>query len=225
MIDLGSNRCQHARGAFITLEGIDGVGKTTQIEVARTILCSLGIDIVVTREPGGTQIAEHIRELLLASYPAESLHEDTELLLMFAARNQHLTQLIRPALSQGKWILCDRFTDATYAYQGAGRGINRKRIAQLEHWIKPVLQPDLTLLLDAPVEVGMARVTERNQNINRFDRESLDFFNHIRSEYLYQAECFPQRFVVVDASQSLATVSQYLRTILLEFHDQWIDKK
>jgi dTMP kinase len=163
-----------SRGKFITLEGGEGVGKTTNLAFIRKYLQDHGIDVVVTREPGGTQLAEKIRQLLLDS-SSESISESAELLLMFAARAQHIKHVIEPALSEGKWVLCDRFTDATYAYQGGGRNMSINTIEWLENLVQGTLRPDLTLLLDAPVEIGFGRVRTRGE-LDRFESERVDFF-------------------------------------------------
>ena len=208
------------RGAFITLEGGEGVGKSTQIAAAVAALETSGLPVVRTREPGGTPLAEAIRGLLIGDCD-ERMDADTELLLMFAARNQHLARLIRPALARGEWVVCDRFTDATYAYQGAGRGIDAARIGQLEAFVQRGMQPDLTLLLDAPVEVGMARAARRNSDGDRFEREARDFFERVREGYLTRAAAEPQRFRIIDAAQPLEAVSAQLRAVLVEFAAQW----
>ena len=162
------------RGRFITLEGSEGSGKSTNLNYIHQRLQQAGLEVILTREPGGTPLAEKIRELLLDKQNT-AMVSDTELLLMFAARAQHLNELIIPALEQGKWVLCDRFTDATYAYQGAGRGIAHDRIAQLETWVQGELRPDLTFFLDLPVAQGLARAGERAE-LDRFEREEIDFF-------------------------------------------------
>lgn len=170
--------------------------------------------VVITREPGGTLIAEEIRALLLGEH-SETMCSDTELLLMFAGRAQHLTQLIRPALAAGQWVLCDRFTDASYAYQGGGRGIAEQRIAVLESWVQQDLQPDITILLDLPVEMGLQRIIKRG-NLDRIETEQQAFFQRVRDCYLERAKQFPNRFRIVDASQSLAKVKEMLQGIIDE---------
>lgn len=200
------------RGCFITLEGSEGSGKSTNLHYIHERLKQSGIDVVLTREPGGTPLGEAIRELLL-DHRQQAMASDTELLLMFAARAQHLHELILPALEAGKWVLCDRFTDATYAYQGAGRGIERERIAQLEQWVQGPLRPDLTLFLDLPVAQGLARAGERAE-LDRFEREAIDFFERVRQGYLAQAEAEPRRYRVVDASCPLEEVQSQLAAIL-----------
>lgn len=203
------------RGRFITLEGSEGSGKSTNLAYIYQQLQKSGIDVVLTREPGGTPLAEQIRELLL-DHKQAAMCSDTELLLMFAARAQHLHELILPALESGKWVLCDRFTDATYAYQGAGRGVSEARIALLEQWVQGDLRPDLTFFLDLPVAQGLARAGERSTP-DRFEREKIDFFERVRQGYLTQAEREPQRYRVVDASVPLAQVQVQLDTLLAEY--------
>ncbi|WP_372861468.1 dTMP kinase [Spongiibacter sp.] len=189
---------------FITLEGGEGVGKSSNMAFVVDCLQRKGIPYIQTREPGGTALAEAIRELLLAPRD-EAMSELTELLLVFAARAQHLQSKILPALAEGKWVVCDRFTDATIAYQGAGRGLSLAAIAQLQQLVQGSLQPDMTLLLDAPVEVGMTRAGQRGE-LDRFEREHRDFFERVRSGYLQQAAAQPDRYRVVDAAQPLAKV-------------------
>jgi dTMP kinase len=203
------------RGRFITLEGSEGSGKSTNLAFIHQYLQQSGIDVVLTREPGGTPLGETIREVLL-DHRNTAMASDTELLLMFAARAQHLQELILPALEAGKWVLCDRFTDATYAYQGAGRGIEEARIAQLEQWVQGELRPDLTLFLDLPVEQGLARAGERSAP-DRFEREQLDFFERVRQGYLEQAARAPGRYRVVDASQTLDAVQTQLTALLDDY--------
>lgn len=201
-----------ARGRFITLEGIEGVGKSSNLAFVRECLEVRGVTVEVTREPGGTEVAEAIRELLL-SPQLPAMHPHTELLLMFAARAEHLERRIRPALAQGRWVLCDRFTDATYAYQGGGRGLDRARIAALEDWVQGALRPDVTLLLDAPVEVGMARAKRRSAE-DRFEREAVAFFERVRAEYLRMAACEPGRYRVIDAARPLKAVRAELAALV-----------
>ena len=203
------------RGRFITLEGGEGAGKTSNLEHIRRRLQEAGKDVVLTREPGGTPLGEEIRTLLL-DHRQTAMVDDTELLLMFASRAQHLAELIRPAMAQGKWVLCDRFTDATYAYQGGGRGIDNARIAMLEQWVQRGLAPDLTILLDLPVEQGLARAGQRSAP-DRFEREQQEFFLRVRAAYLARAECDPARFRVVDASQPLAQVQTALDEVLADY--------
>jgi len=200
------------RGRFITFEGTEGAGKSTQLETARSALEAAGIGVLVTREPGGTPMAEAIRELLLAPRQ-ESVNSMTELLLMFAARAQHLHELIVPALEQGTWVLCDRFTDATYAYQGGGRGVPQEQIAALEQLVQGDLRPDHVILLDAPVEVGMARARSRSAP-DRFEREQAAFFQRIRDCYLERARLQPLSYHVVDAAQPLSDVSRQVSGLI-----------
>lgn len=203
-------------GRFITLEGGEGVGKSSNLEFIRRRLERAGKSVVVTREPGGTALGEQIRVLLL-DHRRDGMSVDAELLLMFAARAEHLAQVIRPALEAGKWVLCDRFTDATYAYQGGGRGIAETRIADLETWVQGSLRPDLTLLLDATVAVGLARAGRREEAADRFEREQAAFFERVRRTYLQMAERFPERYRVIDAGQSLAAVQEQLSRELDNF--------
>lgn len=191
-------------GKFITVEGIEGVGKSTNIEFIRRLLEGAGRDVVITREPGGTPVGEEIRRLLL-DHRHDGMSGDTELLLMFAARAEHLARVIRPALVRGKYVLCDRFTDATYAYQGGGRNILSDRIAILEDWAQGGLRPHLTLLLDVPVATGMQRAVQRSR-ADRFEQEQHDFFERVRDTYLTLAKREPERIRVIDASQSLEAV-------------------
>lgn len=197
---------------FITLEGPEGAGKTTNRTWLAEQLEAMGHSLVLTREPGGTPLAEQIRDLLLDCHN-EPVATDTELLLMFAARAQHLSQVIRPALEAGQIVLCDRFTDASYAYQGAGRGVPEQRIAQLEQFVQGDLRPDLTLLFDLPVEVGMQRAQARGR-LDRFEQEQQDFFQAVRQGYLQRAALEPQRFIVLDASRPLVEVQQQLAGVL-----------
>lgn len=195
-------------GLFITLEGPEGAGKSTNREYLAERLRAQGLDVLLTREPGGTPLAEKIRELLLA--PAdEPMTSDTELLLVFAARAQHLAQVIRPALQRGAVVLCDRFTDATYAYQGGGRNVACERIEQLEHFVQGDLRPDLTLIFDLPVEVGLSRAAARGR-LDRFEQEGLAFFENVRSAYLSRAAAAPGRYRILDAAQPLAAVQRDL---------------
>jgi dTMP kinase len=193
------------RGKFITIEGIEGAGKSTAIETLCTYLGERDLKVVNTREPGGTSIGEAIRRLLL-SIDNPPMHEDTELLLMFAARAEHVNRVIRPSLMDGKWVVCDRFTDASYAYQGAGRGIVKSRIAALEQWVLTDLRPDLTLLLDVDVKTGISRARHRGKQ-DRFEQEALNFFEKIRQAYLERARCEPERFHIIDACAAPDRVS------------------
>ena len=202
-------------GRFVTVDGGEGAGKTTQKGFMREYLERRGCRVVVTREPGGTSLGEEIRALLLG-------HRDggmtlaAETLLMFAARAEHLERVIRPALAAGYWVLCDRFTDATYAYQGGGRGLPLERIAVLEEWVQGTLRPDLTLLLDLPVATGLARAGKRGM-ADRFEREDVDFFEWVRAMYLERAAHEPDRYRVVDASQSVKAVRAEVETMLAEW--------
>jgi len=200
-------------GKFITFEGGEGLGKTTNICFVRDYLQQRGFKVVSTREPGGTELAEKIRQLLL-NPDAESFSDHTELLLMFAGRAQHIKHVIQPALAQGCWVLCDRFTDATYAYQGGGRGISLDNIAWLENLVQGALRPDVTLLFDAPVEIGMARVTQRGAGIDRFEAEKMSFFERVRHTYLTRARQNPHRFKIINAQQTLPEVQQTLVALL-----------
>lgn len=202
------------RGRFITLEGGEGVGKSTNLGRVCDFLEARGIEVVRTREPGGTPRAEAIRELLLNPAVDEPLADDAELLLVFAARAQHLELKIRPALARGAWVVCDRFTDATFAYQGGGRGIDAERITVLETLVQQGLQPDLTLLLDMSVEDAQTRVTARGMQRDRFERERGEFFAAVRESYLQRANAAPQRFAVIDASRSLDAVGESIEHCL-----------
>lgn len=198
----------HGYGRFISFEGGEGVGKTTQIARLAAFLQQRGIEVVVTREPGGTPVGEAIRKVLLdKTLPA--MHSDTELLLMYAARAEHIHQLIRPALERGQWVLSDRFADASHVYQGAGRGIDEARIDALDAWVLEDFEPDRTILFDMPVAQGMARVRSRG-NTDRFEEEKQAFFERVRQGYLRRAEQFPERFVVIDASREIDEVTAKL---------------
>jgi dTMP kinase len=199
-------------GLFITLEGPEGAGKSTNREFLAERLRAHGIEVLLTREPGGTPLAERIRELLLAPSD-EPMAADTELLLVFAARAQHLAHVIRPALTRGCVVLCDRFTDATYAYQGGGRGLSEARIAVLESFVQGDLRPDLTLVFDLPIEVGLARAAARGR-LDRFEQEGRSFFDAVRQTYLRRASEEPQRYRILNAAQSLGQVQQDLDGML-----------
>jgi dTMP kinase len=183
------------RGRFITFEGIDGAGKSTQIDVVADALRARGVELVITREPGGTPLAEAVRTMVLN----QPMGPATETLLLFAARADHLDRVIRPALKEGRWVLCDRFTDATYAYQAGGRGMSTERIAALEQWVHPDLQPDLTLLFDVPPEIAAQRLVQ-TRAADRFESEQLEFFAAVRQHYLARAAAHPGRFFVVDST-------------------------
>ncbi|TAM47757.1 MAG: dTMP kinase [Gammaproteobacteria bacterium] len=203
-----------AHGFFITVEGGEGAGKSTMLAFMRDWLAKAGRDVVVTREPGGTPLGERVRDILLH---ARELHmtAETEALLMFAVRAEHLERVIRPALDAGKTVLCDRFTDATYAYQGGGRGLSIERIAQLEAWVQGALRPNLTLLLDVPVDVGLKRANQRSEP-DRFEREQQEFFERVRATYLERARREPQRLRVIDASRTPAEVQHQITSVLVE---------
>ena len=203
------------RGMFITVEGIEGVGKTTNMEYLQQTITAAGRELVVTREPGGTPLGEAIRGLLLDPQ-YKGMDPDCELQLMFAARAEHLDKVIRPAIAAGRWVLCDRFTDATYAYQGGGRGLDTGKIAALEQLVQGDFRPDLTLLLDVPVEVGLARAGNRSAP-DRFEQEKVDFFERVRQAYLDMAASQDGRYRVIDASRSLDRVQEQLAEVLKDF--------
>lgn len=204
------------KGKFITIEGGEGVGKTTNLDFIRSWLDDRGVHHIVTREPGGTPYGEKIRHLLL-SHEEEPLDAVAELLLIFAARAQHLARVIEPALKEGTWVLCDRFTDATYAYQGGGRGLEREKISTLEQLVQGDLRPDLTLILDIEPSQGLARVSTRGER-DRFEVEEMDFYMAVRGAYLERAAARPDRYRVVDAGQSLADVQAAIGRAL---ESQW----
>jgi len=203
---------------FITVEGSEGAGKSTNLEFIQEQLQSAGKELVMTREPGGTELGEAIRELLLG-HKHDGMSDDCELLLMFAARAEHLNRVIKPALEQGNWVVCDRFTDATYAYQGGGRGIPMQRIEVLENWVQGELRPDLTLFLDIPVDVGLKRAGDRSAP-DRFERQQIDFFERVRACYLERARSDVARYRIIDAGQSLEDVQRDIARILAEILDQ-----
>jgi dTMP kinase len=202
-------------GKFITFEGIEGVGKTTNIEHLVDILTAAGIEVITTREPGGTPMAEELRDLV-STKRDEPLPEIAELLIVFAARALHVNNVIRPALAAGKWVVCDRFTDSSRAYQGAGRGLPMAHIDQLAEWVHKGLEPDLTVLLDAPVQTGLARAGGRSAP-DRFESEKSEFFGRVRSCYLELARTHPERFFAVDATQSLDAVKAEISAIAAKF--------
>ncbi|MFW2373242.1 MAG: dTMP kinase [Gammaproteobacteria bacterium] len=204
-----------SRPLFITLEGAEGVGKTSNLEYLKSLLDQSGIKYIVTREPGGTALGEALREMLLGE-TFKGMSDDTELMLMFAARAEHLAQVIRPALERGEWVLCDRFTDATFAYQGGGRQLDMDRIAGLEQWVQGDLRPDLTLLLDAPVDIGRERAGKRSAP-DRFEQEQDAFFNRVRQAYLDRASQEPDRIKVIDASLELDEVVEQIRGIMVGY--------
>jgi dTMP kinase len=203
------------RGKFITFEGTEGVGKTTNMDFVAQTLAARGIRLIRTREPGGTPMAERVRAILLDPQ-SEPIDPEAELLLVFAARAQHLARVIKPALESGSWVLCDRFTDATYAYQGGGRGLAIARIAALEQEVQGRLQPDLTIYLDLPIATGLARIDEAQRD--RFEREQLAFFERVRQVYVDRAKRHA-RFTTVDASKPLAEVQQSIAAVLNRFID------
>ena len=202
-------------GRFITVEGIEGAGKSTNLDFVQGFLEGAGKQVLRTREPGGTPLGEEVRELLL-SHREEGMEETAELLLMFGARAEHIGRRIRPALQRGEWVLCDRFTDATYAYQGGGRGLSREPIRQLEALVQSGLRPHLTLLLDLPVELGLDRAGRRSAP-DRFEREGGEFFKRVRDEYLRIAREQPQRVRVIDASRPLDEVQLQIRRVMEPF--------
>lgn len=201
-----------AKGRFITVEGTEGVGKSTSMDFIENFLINAGKELVITREPGGTELGEKLRDVLLDA-KEKSMSDDTELMLMFAARSQHLYEVILPALDEGKWVLCDRFTDSTFAYQGGGRGIDMKRISQLEQWVQGKLRPDLTIVLDLPVEIGLERAGKRSAP-DRFELEKYDFFNKVRDTFLQRAKDNPKRYKVIDASPSIEDVQHSIQLVL-----------
>lgn len=199
------------KGKFITFEGIDGAGKSSHVEWLAGALRERGLTVHVTREPGGTELGEKLRELLLN----EPMHLETETLLMFAARREHLARLIEPALARGEWVVCDRFSDATYAYQGGGRGLDRAKFLALEHWVHEHLQPDLTLLFDLPLDVARERIVLANRVLDKFEQERADFHERVRQAYLERAHVSPVRFRIVDANRSIDVIRKQLEQIIL----------
>lgn len=199
------------KGKFITFEGIDGAGKSSHVEWLAERLRAEGKLVHVTREPGGTELGEKLRTLLLN----ETMHLETETLLMFAARREHLARLIEPALAQGEWVVCDRFSDATYAYQGGGRGLDRAKFLTLEHWVHGHVQPDLTLLFDLPLEVARERIVLANRVLDKFEQERVDFHERVRQAYLERAHANPSRIRVIDGDQSLDNIRKELEQIVL----------
>ena len=198
-----------AKGKFISFEGIDGAGKSTHIAFVAEWLAARGKRVVSSREPGGTAVGEKLRELLLH----EKMHLETEALLMFASRREHIAQVIEPALLRGDWVISDRFTDASFAYQGGGRGLERAKMEALEQWVHPHLQPDLTLLFDVPLDVARARL-DATRTLDKFEQEQADFFDACRKEYLRRAAQFAQRIVVIDSTQSIEAIRLQLGGIL-----------
>lgn len=204
---------QRRHGRFITLEGIDGAGKSTHVAWIRDTLAARGHRVVATREPGGTPLGERLRELLLGA----TMTHDSEALLMFAARREHLEQVVRPSLARGDWVLCDRFTDATYAYQGGGHGVDAERIRQLEDWVQGDCVPDLTLLFDVPPGVSRARLASNARDgrvLDKFEREYQSFFERVRAVYLQRAQAEPRRFRIVDAAKPIDEVRAQLAAAL-----------
>ncbi len=211
----GANSAAARRGRFITLEGVDGAGKSTHLEWLVARLREAGLDVVQTREPGGTPLAEKLRELLLN----EPMRLDTETLLMFAGRCEHVRTVIEPALARGQWVVCDRFTDATYAYQGGGRGLAAGRIAVLEQWVHGDLQPDVTWLFDVPLDVSRERLG-RGRTLDRFEREDDAFFERTRAAYHARAEADPARFRIIDSARPIEAVRAELAAQLRACIDQ-----
>ena len=199
-------------GKFITFEGIDGAGKSTHLAWAADLLRGRGVSVVVTREPGGTILGEKLRQILLNG--DQRIHPETEALMMFSARRQHLEEVIRPALQRGDWVLCDRFTDASFAYQGGGRGVEKQKLEELERWVHPDLQPDLTLLFDVSAELGQSRV-ERIKSPDRFEREDVGFFSRVRNAYLERLKQWPKRIVGIDGSKAVAEIQREIEQLIL----------
>lgn len=203
-------------GLFLSLEGVDGAGKSTHIPFIEHCLQQLGVDVVVTREPGGTALGEKLRALLLH----ESMSTRTETLLMFAARNEHIDQVIEPALAAGQWVLCDRFSDASFAYQGGGRGLGAQAIESLERWVHPTLRPDQTWLFDLPLEIAQQRL-KNSRVLDRFEQEQGEFFIRTQQFYHMRAKQEPQRFRLIDSSQSIQEIQQQLQIQLEQLVAQW----
>lgn len=199
------------KGKFITFEGIDGAGKSSHVEWLAELLRERGLVVHVTREPGGTELGEKLRTLLLN----EAMHLETETLLMFAARREHLARLIEPALTRGEWVVCDRFSDATYAYQGGGRGLDRSKFLTLEHWVHEHLQPDLTLLFDLPLDVARERIVRAHRVLDKFEQERVDFHERVRQAYLERAHGNPSRIRVVNGENSIETIRKTLEQVVL----------
>lgn len=196
---------EQKRGKLITFEGIDGAGKSTHIQFVKDLLEERGIQVVNTREPGGTSVGESLRQLLLH----EKMHLETEALLMFASRREHIAQVIEPAMQAGKWVISDRFTDASFAYQGGGRKLSLEKLNVLENWVHPNLQPDITFLFDVPIDVARARL-DATRTLDKFEQEKSDFFADTRAEYLRRAKEFPNRFRVIDSTLAIATIQKQL---------------
>lgn len=196
-------------GLFISFEGIDGAGKSTHIQFVQDLLTKQGIEVISTREPGGTPLGETLRQILLN----EKMHLETEALLMFASRREHIAQVIQPALDAGTWVISDRFTDATFAYQGGGRHLDINKLSILEQWVHPHLQPDVTFLFDVPIEVARARL-DATRTLDKFEQEKSDFFTNTRNEYLRRAKEFPRRFCIIDSTRSIDAIQQELASIV-----------
>ncbi|HZV65679.1 MAG TPA: dTMP kinase [Telluria sp.] len=196
-------------GKFISFEGIDGAGKSTHIGFVADLLIARGKTVMASREPGGTSLGEKLRELVLH----EQMHLETEALLMFASRREHMAQVIEPAMARGEWVISDRFTDASFAYQGGGRGLERTKLEALERWVHPNLQPDLTLLFDVPLEVARARL-DATRTLDKFEQEKADFFNACRQEYLRRAAQFPGRIAVIDSTRSIEETRARLTAVV-----------
>jgi dTMP kinase len=198
------------RGKFITFEGIDGAGKSSHLEWLAGLLRDKGLRVVVTREPGGTELGEKLRELLLN----EPMHLETETLLMFAARREHLARRIEPALAGGEWVICDRFSDATWAYQGGGRGLDKNKFLALEHWVHDHLQPDLTLLFDLPLDVARERIVLANRVLDKFEQERADFHERVRQAYLERVHAHPSRMRVIHSDNTLDHIRKQLEVVI-----------
>ena len=203
-----------ATGKFITFEGVDGAGKSTHIAAFADRLRQLGKNVITTREPGGTALGEKLRELLLH----EAMHLETEALLMFAARREHLAQVIVPSLARGDWVISDRFTDATFAYQGGGRGLSIDKLTQLEHWVHGDMQPDLTLLFDVPLEAARERL-QKSRDLDKFEQEQEDFFVRVQQVYLQRAAQFPKRIRVIDSTKPIDQISREVQQIAAAMND------
>ncbi|MBX9901827.1 MAG: dTMP kinase [Burkholderiaceae bacterium] len=202
-------------GKFINFEGIDGAGKSTHIQFVADLLQSYGKTVVQTREPGGTALGESLRQLLLQ----DKMHLETEALLMFAARRENIAQVIQPALDRGDWVICDRFSDSSFAYQGGGRHLAIEKLDALEQWVHPNLQPDLTLLFDVPIEVARSRLNA-TRDLDKFEREQASFFNNTRNEYLRRAAAFPQRFRIIDSTKTIAEIRAELSHLISALCEQ-----
>ncbi len=198
------SQAEPSRGRFITFEGIDGAGKSTHIAGVAELIRLHGYQVVSTREPGGTPLGEKLRELLLH----EPMHLETEAMLMFAARREHLARVIEPALARGDWVVCDRFSDATYAYQGGGRGLDKAKFTVLEQWVHGHLQPDLTFLFDLPPGVAEQRISAQGRELDRFEQEKRDFHARVRAAYLERAAAAPRRITVINADQPLEKIKK-----------------